>query len=307
MNLPREGAVAVLLGGSSAEREISLQSGQAVLAALQESSIAATPLDPAKESLSEQLSPEEYACAFIALHGPGGEDGTVQGVLELLGLPYTGSGAAASALAGDKFRCKSAWRDMGLPTPPFVRLTPDSDWQAVLERLGQLIVKPVHGGSSLGMNQAGDAGALEDAFHAAQAYDEEVLAEQWIEGTDCSVGILGEQSLPVVRIETEHPFYNYEAKYQDKTTSYHCPAGLDPEEEQRMRALALTAFQKIGCQGWGRVDLMRDRDGNCHLLEVNTVPGLTEHSLLPMAAKAADINFRQLVGAVLNTAWERGK
>ncbi len=307
MSLSQDGTVAVLLGGSSAERDISLQSGQAVLAALRESGVAAAPLDPAEKSLSTCLSPEEHACAFIVLHGPGGEDGTVQGALELLGLPYTGSGIAASALAGDKLRSKWAWQGMGLPTPPFIPLTPDSDWEAVSDRLGQIIVKPVRGGSSLGMSRAEDADALEEAFHAAREYDSEVLAEQWIEGTDCSVGILGEHSLPVIRVETERPFYDYEAKYQSDTTRYQCPAGLDPEEEQKMQALALRAFRDLGCRGWGRVDLMRDRDGNCHLLEVNTIPGLTGHSLLPKAAQAAGINFQELVLAVLGTAWESGQ
>ena len=302
MSAPRDGTVAVLLGGASPEREISLHSGRAVLTALHGSGVAAAPVDPARETLSACLERGEYSCAFIVLHGPGGEDGVVQGALELFGLPYTGSGLAASALAGDKIRSKWAWQGMGLPTPLFAPLTPHSDWQAVLKRLGRVIVKPARGGSSLGMNLAADAQALEQAFHAAREYGEEVLAEQWIDGADCSVGILGDRALPAIRVETERPFYDYEAKYEADSTRYHCPADLHPDEEEQMCQLALTAFRQLGCQGWGRVDLMRMSDGSCHLLEVNTVPGLTEHSLLPKAAQAAGIDFQELVCAVLDTA-----
>ncbi|MFW6346617.1 MAG: D-alanine--D-alanine ligase, partial [Halomonas sp.] len=272
------GFVAVLYGGSSAEREVSLKSGAAVLAALQRAGVDAVGYDPADGGLVglEALAPDRV---FIALHGRGGEDGTLQGALELLGIPYTGSGVLASALGMDKQRTKLVWQALGLPTPASVMLAPGADWQAVVERLGlPLIVKPVHEGSTLGITIVDSAEALAMAYHEAARFDARVMAERFIEGLEYTVSLLGDQVLPAIRVEVPGGFYDYAAKYLSDTTRYHLPCGLSNDEEAELAALSREAFLAIGAEGWGRVDVMRDRDGRFWLIEVNTSPGMTDHS-----------------------------
>lgn len=286
------GQIAVLLGGDSAEREVSLRSGAAVLDAFARLGIPATAIDTRDADWMQQLTP--FSHCFLALHGPGGEDGTVQGALECLGKRYTGSGVMASALAMDKLRCKLLWLGQGLSTPKFVELDERSDWQAISRRLGQAIVKPACEGSSIGMSRADSAAELEAAWHTAKAYGR-VFAEQWITGGEYTVAVLEHEALPAIRLETDAAFYDFNAKYLSNSTRYHCPAGLSDEEEQSLRQLAVQAFDAVGCRGWGRVDVMRDERGRFYLLEINTVPGMTDHSLVPMAAKQAGMNFDQLV------------
>jgi D-alanine-D-alanine ligase len=298
----RMAPVAVLLGGSSAEREVSLQSGQTVLDALRAQGFEVRPVDPSSADWVAQL--QGVSCAFIALHGPGGEDGSMQGALQTLKIPYTGSRVLGSALAMDKLRSKQLWQGIGLSTGGFIRLTPDSDWQQVIERLGKVFVKPTCEGSSIGMTAAGSAAALEQAFHTASQYGGGVIAEQFIDGPEFTVAILGDEVLPSIRLETDNEFYDYEAKYISNDTRYHCPSGLTAAEEAEMGALALRAFRSLGCTVWGRVDIMRDRGGRFYVLEVNTIPGMTSHSLVPMAARAADIDIQALVGRILELSQE---
>ncbi len=295
--------VAVLLGGRSAERAISLQTGQAVLEALRSSGIAAEPVDTAEDNWLQTVM-QQYRHTFIALHGGDGEDGTVQAILHNLGISYTGSGMGASALAMDKVRSKYLWKGMGLPTPDFAVLRADSVWDELIQRFGQAIVKPASEGSSLGMSIASSAGELQAAYEQARQFQDSVLAEQWIEGPEYTVAILGQQALPSIRLETDNRFYDYEAKYVSDDTRYICPCGLDAGAEQVMQALAVDAFNSLGCSGWGRVDFMRDRAGRFYLLEVNTVPGMTSHSLVPMAARANGMSFEQLVEAILRLSLE---
>ena len=291
------GKLAVLLGGRSAEREISLKSGAAVVGAFQRLGIAVEAIDVAEANWMQRLS-GEFRQVFIALHGPGGEDGTVQGALECLDIKYTGSGVMASALAMDKFRCKLLWLGLGLSTPRFVELTATSDWQGIIDDLGPVIVKPACEGSSIGMARAASAGELSDAWQNAQAYGR-VFAEQWISGSEYTVAILNDKALPAIKLETDAAFYDFNAKYISDETRYLCPCGLSAAEEQELSDLALAAFTSLGCAGWGRVDVMRDAAGTFYLLEVNTVPGMTDHSLVPMAAKQAGLNFDELVFAIL--------
>ncbi|WP_339668730.1 D-alanine--D-alanine ligase [Dasania marina] len=290
--------VAVLLGGTSAERDISLQSGNAVLQALQNKGIAAVALDTAEAGWVQELI-EHYQHVFIALHGINGEDGTVQGLLEMLGISYTGSGVMASALAMDKMRCKQLWDGVGLPTAEFAHLQADSDWQGLMAQWGEAMVKPAHEGSSLGMAKVNSAEQLEQAYHYASQYDAVVIAERWIKGAEFTVAVLAGVALPPIRLETANSFYDYEAKYISNDTKYICPCGLAAEQEQLLKQLAEQAFVSIGCTGWGRVDFMQDEQGNFYLLEVNTVPGMTSHSLVPMAAKAVGMSFDDLVEAIL--------
>lgn len=301
----RFGKVAVLLGGRSAEREISLKSGAAVLAALQRLGVDAHPVDPGPDLL-EVLRAGAFTRAFIMLHGRGGEDGQVQGALETLGLPYTGSGVLGSALGMDKHRCKLVWRGAGLPTADSVLLRDAGDLAAA-EALGfPLMIKPVHEGSSIGMARVEGAAALAEAWRAARAFDALVLAERWITGREYTCAILGAEALPLIRLETPRLFYDFEAKYQSDTTRYHCPCGLDEAHERALRELALAAFETLGASGWGRVDLMVDEDGAPFLLEINTVPGMTDHSLVPMAARALGMDFDALVWRILETSLDRG-
>jgi D-alanine-D-alanine ligase len=292
------GKVAVLLGGDSAEREISLLSGNAVLAALQRQGVDAQGIDAGRDVM-QRLADGGFDRVFIMLHGRGGEDGVIQGALERLGLPYTGSGVLGSALGMDKYRTKLIWRGLGLPTPESVLLTNEQDLQQA-DALGYpLIVKPSHEGSSIGMAKVGAGSELAAAWREARHYDSQVLVERWIVGGEYTATILGEWALPLIRLETPRTFYDYEAKYQADTTRYHCPCGLPAEHEQALQALALQAFSAIGASGWGRVDLMLDQAGQAWLIEVNTVPGMTDHSLVPMSARQAGIDFDELVLQIL--------
>ena len=296
------GRVAVLLGGKSAEREVSLKSGTMVLNALRSRGVDAHGFDP-KERDVAALVKERFDRAFIALHGRFGEDGTVQGVLEWLGIPYTGSGVLASALAMDKLRTKRIWQAEGLPTAPYAVLTRESDLKAVARRLGTpLFVKPASEGSSVGMSKVKRAADLEEAFALAVNYDPVVIAEKFVDGPELTVGMLGEQVLPIIRIETPREFYDYEAKYIANDTRYLIPCGLPKAKERQLQALGLKAFRAVGCIGWGRVDLMLNRQGRPYLLEINTSPGMTDHSLVPMAARAIGLSYEDLCIKILERA-----
>jgi D-alanine-D-alanine ligase len=296
------GKVAVLLGGKSAEREVSLKSGGMVLAALRKQGVDAHPFDPKDKDLQDLLR-ERFARVFIALHGRFGEDGTVQGVLEWLGIPYTGSGVLASALAMDKVRTKRLWLAEGLPTAPYEILRKDTNLKAIAKRLGTpLFVKPASEGSSVGMTKVKKAGDLEEAYALAVNYDPVVIAEKFIDGAELTVAILGERVLPIIRIETPREFYDYEAKYLADDTRYLIPCGVSKAKEEQLQALALRAFRVLGCRGWGRVDLMLDQRGRPYLLEVNTSPGMTDHSLVPMAARAVGISYEDLCMKILELA-----
>ncbi len=303
---PQEfGKVAVLFGGNSAEREISLISGKAVLAALQRRGIDATGIDPQDVDLAG-LPATGFDRAFIALHGPGGEDGSVQGMLEMIGLPYTGSGVMGSALGMDKLRTKRLAAALGVATADSVVLRQLADCAPALERLGlPLIVKPATQGSSVGMTKVTSAAQMEPAYRAAAAVDETVFAEKWITGAEYTVAVLHRRVLPAIRIEAANDFYDYEAKYFRNDTKYHCPAGLSAQAEAHMASLALAAFDAVGAEGWGRADFMADEAGRPLLLEINTVPGMTDHSLVPMAARAAGIDFDELCWQILETSFVR--
>ena len=292
------GKVALLMGGWSAERGVSLQSGAAVAAALRARGVDVMELD-VDRSICGVLAEENFDRVFIMLHGRGGEDGTIQGVLETLGISYTGSGVLGSALAMDKVAAKRLWRGMGLPTPEFVLLE-DEESLELAGTLGfPLMVKPAREGSSIGMSRVESAAGLRSAWVAARQYDNRIMAERFIPGAEYTVAILGSEALPLIRLETPRDFYDYEAKYQAEDTRYHLPCGLPPEEEQALQELALRAFQALGAEGWGRVDLMVDGEGQPWLIEVNTVPGMTDHSLVPMAARHAGIDFEELVWRIL--------
>jgi len=296
------GKVAVLLGGKSAEREVSLKSGGMVLAALRKKGVDAHPFDPKERDLLE-LVRERFQRVFIALHGRFGEDGTVQGVLEWLGIPYTGSGVLASALAMDKVRTKRLWAAEGLPTAPYEVLGKDTNLKAVAKKLGvPLFVKPASEGSSVGMTKVKNAGDLEEAYALAVNYDPVVIAERFIDGAELTVAIVGERVLPIIRIETPREFYDYEAKYIANDTRYLIPCGVSEKKEKELQAICLKAFRALGCRGWGRVDLMLDKRGRPYLLEVNTSPGMTDHSLVPMAARAVGISYEDLCVQVLEMA-----
>jgi D-alanine-D-alanine ligase len=296
------GRVGVLLGGQSAEREISLQSGAAVTAALKEIGLDPIVIDVGDNAIAD-IQAAKLDRAFIALHGPGGEDGRIQAVLEYLQIPYTGSDVQSSALAMDKLRSKHLWRGMGLSTPDYATLHRDSDWAEVLQSLGgDVMVKPAHEGSSIGMSRVQSASELEDAYNDAAKYDGNVLVERVINGAEYTVAILAGKALPPIKLETDHRFYDFNAKYLADDTHYICPCGLDDEKEQELRQLALNAFNALGCRGWGRVDVMAGSDGKFYLLEVNTVPGMTGHSLVPMAASAEGLSFEQLVALILRAS-----
>ena len=296
------GRVGVLYGGVSSEREISLASGSAVGESLTRLSIENILIDVADDLLNklELFKPDRV---FVALHGPGGEDGTIQGLLEYLRIPYTGSGIVASALAMDKLRCKLMWRGLGLPTAEFVTLDAKSDWQAVLESLGgKAVVKPCREGSSIGMSVVGNSQDLEVAWQHAKQFDKEVIAERRLTGEEYTVAILDGEALPAVRISTDSEFYDFTAKYHSNKTDYHCPSGLSIQQEHELLDLCKRAFKSLGCRDWGRVDVMADENGAFHLLEVNTVPGMTSHSLVPKAASAAGISFDQLVLKIIEAS-----
>ncbi|WP_178863144.1 D-alanine--D-alanine ligase [Thiomicrorhabdus cannonii] len=295
------GKVAVLMGGKAAEREISLKSGRAVTQALQNAGVDAIGCDVA--TLADlQAVAREYDRAFIALHGRWGEDGTVQAVLEDLGLPYTGSGMAASAIAMDKLRTKWLWRGAGLPTPDFVQVSANRPFdKAAFSIPFPVIVKPCHEGSSIGMRKVDNLADLADAVAFAEQYDSEVLIERWITGSEYTAGVLNGEALPLIQLKTSHAFYDFEAKYQSNDTQYICPCGLPAEVEQKIQALALQAFEVVGARTWGRIDVMLDEQQNPWLIELNSVPGMTDHSLVPMAAKVAGRSFEQLVVDILST------
>lgn len=297
------GKVAVIYGGLGAEREVSLNSGKRVLAALQSQGIDAHGVD-ADSQLLNTLQQARYDRAFIVVHGTGGEDGRLQGALEWMGVPYTGSGVLGSALSMDKLRCKHIWSALDLPTPAFVILASTADCGLAVNELGlPLIVKPAREGSSVGMSKVTVAAEIESAYRLAREYDHCVIAERWVGHGEYTVSLLGEQVLPAIKIETPRAFYDYAAKYTEDTTRYLIPCGLDEGSEAELGELAALAFRAIGGEGWGRVDAMRDADGSFHLIDVNTVPGMTDHSLVPMAAKARGISFEELCGRILDTSF----
>ena len=294
------GKVAVLFGGTSAERAVSLNSGSRVLAALQGQGVDAHPFDPADQPLDALKG---YDRAFIALHGRHGEDGTIQGALEVMHIPYTGSGVLASALAMDKFRTKLMWQAAGLAVPEYALLTADSDFADVEEALGlPLFVKPAREGSSIGVTKVKTPGGLQAAYEEAARHDPLVIAEKGVMGGEYTVGIIGDQVLPIVKIEPATEFYDYEAKYNRDDTRYLCPCGLPGKKEMQIRKEALDAFRVLGGRGWGRVDFLMDEEGNHYFLEVNTAPGMTDHSLVPMAARVAGLDYPALVRRVLELA-----
>ncbi|MCU7807220.1 MAG: D-alanine--D-alanine ligase [Candidatus Thiodiazotropha sp. (ex Semelilucina semeliformis)] len=298
------GKVAVLMGGDSAEREVSLNSGAAVLSALQRCGVDAHGIDVGAD-LPSRLVDKDFDRAFIILHGRGGEDGVMQGALDRIGMPYTGSGILGSALSMDKYRTKALWRGLGLPTPEAVLICQHSELAAA-DGLGYpLIIKPSREGSSIGMAKVESREALEQAWEMASRYDGMVLAERWIDGREYTTAVLRDEALPLIRLETPHSFYDYDAKYHSDTTSYHCPCGLSADQEAELQALCLRAFETVGASGWGRVDLMLDDQDRPWLIEVNTVPGMTDHSLVPMSAKVAGIDFDQLVLRILATSLGR--
>lgn len=301
--------VAVLLGGTSAEREVSLMSGAAVIAGLKEAGIDAHGVDP-RDFPVMRLKEEGFAKVFIALHGRGGEDGTLQGVLDSLQIPYTGSGVMASAITMDKWRSKLLWQGAELPVAPYVwinrqQMEAGID-DALTQRIAQLgmplFVKPSSEGSSVGISRVNQPSELPAALEEAFRHDDDVLIEKFISGPEYTVGILGEQILPSIRIQPASDFYDYEAKYISDDTQYFCPSGLSADKEAELQELVLNAWRTLGCSGWGRVDVMMDGDGTFYLLEVNTSPGMTSHSLVPMAAKQAGMSFSQLVARILELA-----
>jgi D-alanine-D-alanine ligase len=302
------GKVAVLLGGTSAERAVSLNSGGAVLEALQAAGVDAHAVDPAQENAYRQLAAGGFARAFIALHGRGGEDGVIQGLLESIGIPYTGSGVLGSALGMDKLRSKQVWQAAGIPTPAWTILRGADDVIAQRNDLRYpVMVKPAREGSSIGISKVDGPAQLQTAWEAAAACDSSVIAEQWISGGEYTAGVLGTTPLPLIKLETPHVFYDYVAKYQADTTRYLIPCGLEAARERELQAQALDAFNALGASGWGRIDFMLDAEGRPWFIELNTVPGLTDHSLVPMAARALGISFGELVLRILDSSLERDR
>jgi D-alanine-D-alanine ligase len=295
------GKVAVLYGGWAAERPVSLKSGAAVLAALQASGVDAHGID-VDRNIIKILQEGGFDRVFNILHGAGGEDGVLQGALEILGIPYTGCGVMASAISMDKLMTKRVWAGAGLPTPVYRVLTADTDFDVVVAELGlPLMVKPATEGSSIGMSKVNAAADLAGAYHKAAECSAVVIAEQWITGAEYTAGIVAGESLPLIRLEVPGEFYDYQAKYISNDTRYFCPCGLDVAQEQAMQTLAQQAFAAVGGRGWGRVDMMRDAQGKSWLIEVNTNPGMTDHSLVPMGARAIGMDFNALVVRILET------
>ncbi len=302
MTAPSFDKVAVLMGGWSAEREISLKSGKSVLDALLEKGINAYAIDVDK-SIAEKLNQDRPDVAFVIMHGRGGEDGIIQAVLELLEIPYTGSGVLASALSMDKIRTKQVWNSIGLATPEYTDISHESDLQSMAENfIGPYMVKPGREGSSIGVSKVETYNDMVNAWGNAKKYDELVFAEQYIDGDEYSVSILNGKALPVIKLKSQGEFYDFHAKYISDETVYQCPSGLDAEIEIELQEVALKAFDALSCQGWGRVDFMVDHDGKAWLIENNTLPGMTDHSLVPMAAAASGMSFGDLVYEILLTA-----
>lgn len=296
------GKVAVMMGGSAAEREVSLRSGQAVYQALKNQGIDAVAID-VTDSPIQALVDLKVDRVFNIIHGRGGEDGVLQAVLEVLGLPYTGSGVMASALSMDKLRTKLCWQGMGLVTPKWFVMQSEQDLDQCIAQLGfPVIVKPAQEGSSIGMSKANNREELVAALQLALQYHCDVYAEQWVQGSEYTVGVLSDEALPVIRLQTPNEFYDFDAKYRANTTQYHCPCGLSPEREQQLQDLAVKACRGLNVKGWARVDVFIDSNDCSQLIEVNTVPGMTDHSLVPMAAKAAGIDFNELVWRILETS-----
>ncbi|NQY27143.1 MAG: D-alanine--D-alanine ligase [Piscirickettsiaceae bacterium] len=301
------GKVAVLMGGRSAEREISLISGMAVLNALITQGVDAHKVD-VNSDVSEQLLSGEFDRAFIILHGRGGEDGEIQAVLTSLNIPYTGSDITGAVLSMNKMLSKQLWLQHGLPTAEFEQVDATSDADTIVKNLGlPLIIKPVNEGSSIGMTKVKSVDELAQAIKLATEFDAEVIAERWIEGEEYTVTILEQTALPVIQLKTPNEFYDFDAKYQANTTEYLCPCGLNEQAEQHCKDLALQAFNGLRMTGWGRVDFMRDELGQFYLIEANSVPGMTDHSLVPMAAKQAGISFEELVWQILQSSMETAK
>jgi len=297
------GRVAVMLGGDSSEREVSLDTGAAVLEALQSRGVDAQAWDPAEHTLAE-FAESNFDRAWIALHGPGGEDGALQGALQWLGIPYSGSGVMASSLAMDKVRSKIMFRAVDLPTPDYYVIRDRAHAVFALDELGlPMIIKPSGQGSSVGMSKVFEPSELNEAVDQALAFGEPALAETCIVGSEMTVAVLQGEALPSIRIETPRVFYDYRAKYESDRTQYYCPGTMSDDEEQRYADLAIAAFREIGCSGWGRVDFMTGKDGVPQILEVNTVPGMTSHSLVPMAAKKAGMDFAELCWRILETSF----
>ncbi len=299
------GKVAVLMGGWAAEREVSLVSGRAVHEALLRRGVDAHAIDAGRDVL-QVLASGGYDRVFNILHGRGGEDGVIQGALEILGLPYTGSGVMASAIGMDKYRTKLLLQALGLPTPAFALIRDAADLDAAAALGFPLMVKPALEGSSIGLARADDREQLEKAWRTAAGYDSHVMAEAWVTGSEYTAAILGREALPLIRLETDHPFYDYDAKYLADDTRYLIPCGLSETDERALQALSLAAFDAIGASGWARVDILVDRAGAPWLIEVNTVPGMTSHSLVPMAARAVGIDFDELVWRILAQTLEAG-
>jgi D-alanine-D-alanine ligase len=296
----RFGKVAVLYGGDSSEREVSLASGEAVLRALRNAGVDAHGIDKGMDLIA-RLGDGGFDRVFVILHGRGGEDGTVQGALETIGMPYTGSGVLGSALANDKHRTKLVWQAVGIPTPEFEVVRGESDLEAAVTSVGfPAFVKPVHEGSSVGMAPVDDAESLHRAWFEAARFDREVLVERRIEGPEYTASIVGRDVLPLIRLEPARAFYDYEAKYADGSgTRYYCPCGLSESKERRLAQMSLDAFDAVGATGWGRLDLLCDDEGQPYFIDVNTAPGMTSHSLVPMAAAAAGMSFEDLVVRIL--------
>ncbi len=296
------GRVAVLMGGSAAERKVSLNSGAAVFAALQRKGVDATAIDVTGSAI-DALKGKQIDRVFNIVHGRGGEDGVLQAVLEVLDIPYTGSGVLASALSMDKMRTKLCWLGYGLPTPKWYLLKSTDDLDCCIENLGfPVIVKPANEGSSIGMSKANNRDELAKALQVTAEFNCDIFAESWVVGKEYTVGLLNGEALPVIRLETPNAFYDYEAKYNANTTKYHCPSGLSADQEKQLQQLAVTASDVVGVKGWARVDVFIDESGQPQLIEINTVPGMTDHSLVPMAAKQAGIEFDELVWRILETS-----
>jgi D-alanine-D-alanine ligase len=292
----------VLMGGAAAEREISLQSGENVALVLEAAGCPVTRIDPAVEQWADQLSDIDFV--FNLLHGPGGEDGVLQGLFDVMNLPYSGSGVLGSALTMDKARTKQLWSGMGLPTPDFTLLTADTDWTDLIEQYGTLFVKPALEGSSIGMSKASTPEQLEAAWERARAYKGGIIAECFVAGAEYTVSILGDRALPAIRIEPASEFYDFDAKYVSDSTGFFCPSGLIESDEAELSALALRAFYAVDAAVWGRVDVIRDISGAWQLLEVNTIPGMTSHSLVPMAAQAASMTLIDFLTEIYRLSME---